>query len=123
MHLRWHVFNGSQAIKFLWTLSQEQGFNGFSATPPRSSLKKLNILTPRLIQGLHTMSLATKGIKDKECERFALQEHPPVPYMPEKDPVKETICALKSDQLPLGKTWSFTSPSSTLECERLFSCT
>jgi hypothetical protein len=33
-----------------------------------------------------------------ECERFALQERPPVPYMPEKDPVQETVSALKSDQ-------------------------
>jgi hypothetical protein len=47
------------------------------------------------------MSLAKavpKGIKDKECERFALRERPPVPYMPGKDPVQETVSALKSDQ-------------------------
>ncbi len=28
-----------------------------------------------------------KGIRDKECERFTLQECPPVPYVPEKDPI------------------------------------
>ncbi len=39
-----------------------------------------------------------EGIRDKECERFALQEHPPVPYVPEKDPVQETVSTLKSDQ-------------------------
>jgi hypothetical protein len=39
-----------------------------------------------------------KGIKDRECERFALQEHPPVPYVPEKDLVQVTVSALKSDQ-------------------------
>ncbi len=39
-----------------------------------------------------------KGIKDRECERFALQERPPVPYVPEKDPVQETVSLLKSDQ-------------------------
>jgi hypothetical protein len=36
------------------------------------------------------MSLAKTvpaGIKDKKCKRFALQERPPVPYVPEKDPV------------------------------------
>ncbi len=47
------------------------------------------------------MSLAKavpKGIKDKECERFALQKHPPVPYVPEKDPIKEMLSTLKSDQ-------------------------
>ncbi len=38
------------------------------------------------------------SIKDKECKRFALQEHPPVPYVPDKDPVQETVSALKSDQ-------------------------
>jgi hypothetical protein len=47
------------------------------------------------------MSLAKavlEGIKDKECKRFALQERPPVPYVPEKDPVLEMISALKSEQ-------------------------
>ncbi len=28
-----------------------------------------------------------EGIKDRECERFASRERPPVPYVPEKDPV------------------------------------
>ncbi len=47
------------------------------------------------------MSLAKAvpdNIKDKECKRFAQQEHPPVPYMPEKDPVQKTVPTLKSDQ-------------------------
>ncbi len=35
---------------------------------------------------------------DRGCERFALQERPPVPYVPEKDPIQETVSALKSDQ-------------------------
>jgi hypothetical protein len=47
------------------------------------------------------MSLAKavlEGIKDRECKRFALQECPLVPYMPEKNPVQETVSLLKSDQ-------------------------
>jgi hypothetical protein len=47
------------------------------------------------------MSLAKavpEGIRDKDCKRFALQEHPLVSYVPEKDPVQETVFALKSDQ-------------------------
>jgi hypothetical protein len=47
------------------------------------------------------MSLVTavpEGIRGKECKRFALQECPPVPYMPETDPVQEMVSALKSDQ-------------------------
>jgi hypothetical protein len=39
-----------------------------------------------------------KGIKDQDCKRFAIQKRPPVPYMPEKDPVQETVSLLKSDQ-------------------------
>jgi hypothetical protein len=39
-----------------------------------------------------------KGIKDRECKRFALQERPPVPYVPEKDTVQETVSLLNSDQ-------------------------
>jgi hypothetical protein len=47
------------------------------------------------------MSLAKavpEGIKDRECKRFALQECPPVPYVPEKDPVQEIVSLPKSDQ-------------------------
>jgi hypothetical protein len=47
------------------------------------------------------MSLAKavpEGIKDREYERFALQERPLVPYVPGKDPVQEMVSALKSDQ-------------------------
>ncbi len=69
--------------------------------PPLFSYKKLIISTPRLVQGLRTMSLAKavlKGIRDKECKRFTLQERPPVPFVPEKDPVQETVSVLKSDQ-------------------------
>jgi hypothetical protein len=39
-----------------------------------------------------------EGIRDKEFERFALQERPPAPYVPEKDPIQETVSSLKSDQ-------------------------
>jgi hypothetical protein len=40
----------------------------------------------------------SEGVKDRECKRFALQERPPVPYVPEKDPIQETVSYLKSDQ-------------------------
>jgi hypothetical protein len=88
-HLQENVSNGSRVIKFLRTFFQEQGSNGLSATPC-SSFKKLILSSPRLIQGLRTMSLAKavpNGIKDKECKRFVLQEHLPVSYVPVKDPV------------------------------------
>jgi hypothetical protein len=39
-----------------------------------------------------------EGLRDKESKRFALQELPLVPYVPEKDPVQETVSALESDQ-------------------------
>jgi hypothetical protein len=47
------------------------------------------------------MSLAKavpKGFKDRECKRFALRKCPPVSYVPEKNPVQETVSLLKSDQ-------------------------
>jgi hypothetical protein len=39
-----------------------------------------------------------KGIKDRECKRFALRECPLVPYVPEKDSAQETVSLLKSNQ-------------------------
>jgi hypothetical protein len=68
---------------------------------PTSTYKKLIILTLRLVQALCMMSIAkavTKGIKDCECKRFALQECPPVPYVSEKDPIQVLVSLLKSDQ-------------------------
>jgi hypothetical protein len=54
------------------------------------------------------MSLAKavpKGIRDKECKRFTLREPPPEPYVPEKDPVQETVSTLKSDQSLKTTIW------------------
>jgi hypothetical protein len=59
------------------------------------------VLTPRLLCNLHTMSLAKAvpdGLKDWECKRITLREHPPVPYVPKKDVVQEMVSALKNDQ-------------------------
>jgi hypothetical protein len=82
-------------------LSSKTRLQCFLATPPLSSFKKLVILTPRLVQGQRMMLLANavpKGIKDRECKRFALQECPLLPYVPEKDPIQKTVSLLKSDQ-------------------------
>jgi hypothetical protein len=75
-------------------------FQRFVSNPPLSSFNKLIVSTPRLLRGPCTMSLAKavpKGIRDKECERFALRERPPVPHVPEIGPVQEMVSALKSD--------------------------
>jgi hypothetical protein len=49
-----------------------------------------------------THTVSCKGCSQKHqgqgVQRFALQEHPPVPYVPEKDPIQETVSLLKSDQ-------------------------
>jgi hypothetical protein len=82
-------------------LSSRTRLQHFLATPPHSLFKKLVILTPRLVHALRMMSLlkaVPEGIKDWECERFALRECPPVPYVPEKDSVQEMVSLLKSDQ-------------------------
>jgi hypothetical protein len=50
-------------------------FQLFLSDPPRSSFKKLMILTQRLVQGLRMMSLvkaAPEGIRDKEYKRFVM---------------------------------------------------
>jgi hypothetical protein len=96
-----HVSNGSRAKEFPEFFLPRTRLQRFLATPPLSSFKKLVISTPRLVQGLRMMLLAKavpKGIKDGECKRFALQEHPPVMYVPEKDPMQETVSLLKSNQ-------------------------
>ncbi len=77
-------------------------FQRFVSGPPRSSFKKLIVLTPRLLRNLHMMSLAKAapdGLKDRECEKMALRERPPIPYVPEKDSVQETVSSYKDNHL------------------------
>ncbi len=59
-------------------------------------------MTPRLLRNLHIMSLgkaAPDGLKDRECEKMVLREGPPIPYVPEKDSVQETVSLFKEAHL------------------------
>jgi hypothetical protein len=79
-------------------------FQRFVSNPPCSSFKKLIVLTPRLLHNLHTMSLAKAapdGLKDRECEKMALRKRPPIPYVPEKDSVQETVSSYKDNHLKM----------------------
>ncbi len=70
--------------------------------PPHSSFKKLIVSTPRLLRNLHLMSLAKatpNGLKDRECEKMALRERPPIPYVPENNSVQDTISSFKDNHL------------------------
>ena len=42
---------------------------------------------------------APDGLKDCECEKMALRERPPIPYVPEKDSVQETVSSYKDNHL------------------------
>ena len=42
---------------------------------------------------------ATNGLKDHKCEKKDLREHPPIPYVPKKDSVQETVSAFKDNHL------------------------
>ncbi len=48
------------------------------------------------------MSLAkavSDSVRKRECKRTVLRECPPVPYIPESDPVQETVLSLKGQHL------------------------
>ncbi len=77
-------------------------FQWFVSDPPLSSFKELILSTPRLLRGLHTMSLAKaapEGLKDPECKKITSREPPLIPYVPEKDCVQETVSAFKAESL------------------------
>ncbi len=42
---------------------------------------------------------APNGLKDCECEKMALRERPPIPYVPEKDSVQERVSSCKDNNL------------------------
>jgi hypothetical protein len=67
-------------------------FQQFKSNTPLSLIKKLIVSTPRLLRGLHIMSLAKAdpdGLKNCESKRATLRKCPLVPHVPEKDPVQE----------------------------------
>ncbi len=77
-------------------------FQWFMSDPQLSSFEKLIVSTPRLLRGIHTMSLAKAaldGLKDRKCKRITLSKHPWIPYVPKKDSVQETVSAFKAESL------------------------
>jgi hypothetical protein len=42
---------------------------------------------------------APDSLKDCECEKMALRECPPIPYVSEKDTVQETVSSYKDNHL------------------------
>jgi hypothetical protein len=64
--------------------------------------------------------LVPDGLKNRECERTALHEPPPVSYMPKKEKVQETVSTMKGLQLKtsIGKDTTIHFPmwnSGTIE--------
>jgi hypothetical protein len=43
--------------------------------------------------------VAPDGLKDCECEKMTLHKRPPIPYVPEKDSVQETVSSFKETHL------------------------
>ncbi len=81
-------------------------FQRFVSDPPRSSFKKLIVSTPRLLRNIHVMRMSLakavpEGLKDCECKKMALRECPPIPYVPEKDSVQETVSSYKDNHLKM----------------------
>jgi hypothetical protein len=42
---------------------------------------------------------APDGLKDCKCKKMALRKRPPIPYVPEKDRVQETVSSYKNKHL------------------------
>ena len=62
------------------------------------------------------MSLAKAvpdGLKDRQCKKTALCKHPPIPHIPEKDSIQETVSAHKDNHLKtqIGKGMGLRVPT------------
>ncbi len=69
---------------------------------PLSKFKELIVTSPRLLRGLHSMSMlktVPDGLKARECERVKLRKPPPVPYVPVKDEVQEEVARVRSMEI------------------------
>jgi hypothetical protein len=70
------------------------------SNPPRSFFKKLIVLTPKLLRNPMSLAKAAPdGLKDCECKKMALCKRPPIPYVPEKDSVQDTVSSFKDNHL------------------------
>jgi hypothetical protein len=79
-------------------------YQQFTSDAPCSSSKNLIVLTRRLLRNLHTISLAKAvpdGLKDRECKKITLCKCTPIPYVPEKDCVQQTVSAFKDNHLKM----------------------
>ena len=78
---------------------KEKVFLRFVTQAPRSKFKELIVSSPKLLRGLHSMSMlkmVPDGLKAREWEGIKLREPPPVPYMPVKDEVQEENARMHS---------------------------
>ncbi len=74
------------------------------------------------------MSLAKPvldGLKNCKCKRSRLREPPPVPYIPEKDKVQETMSTMKGLQLKtsISKDTTLHSPVWNSGTKEVMQCT
>ena len=69
---------------------------------PHSKFKELIVTSPRLLRGLHGMSMlktVPDGLKARECKRVKLRKPLPVPYVPVKDEVQEEVARKHSIEI------------------------
>ncbi len=41
------------------------------------------------------------ALKDRKCKKITLRKHPPIPYVPKKDCVQETVSSFKDNHLKM----------------------
>jgi hypothetical protein len=69
---------------------------------PLSKFKELIVTRPKLLRGLHSMSMlktVLDGLKARECKQIKLCEPPPVPYVPMKDEVQDEVARMRSMEM------------------------
>ncbi len=74
----------------------------FVTQVPLSKFKELTVTSPRLLRGLHSMSMfktVPDGLKTRECKRVKLRKAPPVPYVPVKDKVQDEVARMHSMEI------------------------
>jgi hypothetical protein len=83
-------------------LTKEKKFLQFVTQVPRSKFKELIVMSPKLLRGLHSMSIlkmVPDGLKAKECEQIKLRKPPPVSYVPMKDEVQDEVARMRSMEI------------------------
>ncbi len=97
-----HLTQEKEKISTDELLTRKSSFLRFATQAPLSKFKELIVTSPKLLRGLHSMSMlktVPERLKARECKQIKLREPLPVPYVPVKGEVQNEVARMRSMEI------------------------